>query len=341
MSIQSFLSSKSFHIFLGFLVSAVLVLWLAQAIEWSIVLEQSTRIRPLMLIPFCLCLALHFFLRALRWRYLLENGAAVPLRLLFDALMVGNFATYVLPLRAGEFIRPYMLTKKAPVPIAFPTSFTSVVIERFFDLLVVLSTFALVILFLPDLPPWVHSGAYGLSLLGIAIFVFIILGILIPKQLLQLMSFFLTPAPAPVKNFFLRTAENFIAGAIVLKNLKNLFATLILSLLVWLSNYLFIYVSLHLLPLDNSILLAVTVAVIMALAVAAPSAPGFIGVIQVSCIVSFALFDLSKELATAYAVLAHSLQYICIVSYGLYALSYNGFTLRQLREKRPQPEPSL
>ena len=76
-----------------------------------------------------------------------RQGEQVPLRRLFDAFMVGVFATFLLPFRAGEFVRPYYLKRYSHY--SFLTCFVSVVVERFFDLATVLLGFAVMLVYVP------------------------------------------------------------------------------------------------------------------------------------------------------------------------------------------------
>ena len=325
------LSSRRTQTVIGFLVSIVLIVWVVQEIDWAIAWKESKAMHFWPLIPLTIIQVLHYMLRAYRWRFLLAGGEKTSFSLLFDAILIGTLATFILPLRAGEFIRPFVLAREAQPAISFPAAFTSVVIERFFDLAIVLATFALVLLFIPEVPDWVHNGAYALSCLGFGIFLFILMGILMPHFLLNSMQFILKPFPEGIKKFFLGISREFIAGAHVLKSPRNLSLTILTSLLVWGTNYLFFYAGFYLLDIPGTLLIATTTAVIVALAVAAPSAPGFVGVIQVSCIAAFALFGLSKDLAAAYSILIHIFQYLFVCSLGCYGLLKRNLSLVQLQ----------
>jgi uncharacterized membrane protein YbhN (UPF0104 family) len=111
-----------------------------------------------------------------------------------------------------------------------------------------------------------------------------------------------------------------------------------LTLIIWLSSFAFFYVSFGLLDITPSWALAFAIGVIVALAVAAPSAPGFIGVYQAACLAGFSLFGLEESTAVAYSIITHLLQYFLFVAYGAYVLSRSGIKLGQLR--RPAATPS-
>jgi hypothetical protein len=75
--------------------------------------------------------------------------------------------------------------------------------------------------------------------------------------------------------------------------------------------------------------------VMVALAVAAPSAPGFLGTFQVGCILALStVYGFSKEFAMAYSVIGHLLQMVFNVAAGLFVLHRRGLTFSQLRSSR-------
>ncbi len=72
-----------------------------------------------------------YLLQAVRWRTLLRPVDPLGYWHTVRAIFVGMFANEVLPLRAGEVVRCYLLSRGTPLPLSI--SFTSAVIERVFD----------------------------------------------------------------------------------------------------------------------------------------------------------------------------------------------------------------
>ncbi|MCO6429970.1 MAG: flippase-like domain-containing protein [Deltaproteobacteria bacterium] len=334
----SFLSSKKFHGLLGMLVSAVLIGWMVVSVDWSGVANELRKLKWSAFIACLLGLMGHFAIRAWRWKYLLPVSDTRPsFAALMDGLMIGNFATYVLPLRAGEFIRPLVLTLHASY--GFASAFVSVVIERFFDLACVLLSFAVIVYYITGIPPWVQHGAWVLSALAMMIFLFIIAGALLPHLLLAVLEKILAVLPDRVRSALLKFTSEFLSGTRVLAHGGNLLKVIVLTALVWGSSYALSYI--YFLPLDMepSWPLAVTTGVIVALAVAAPSAPGFIGVYQTACIASFELFGYSRELAVAYSLVSHLFQYIVFIIYAWHYFLRSKLSLSLLvKRSRPTAE---
>lgn len=315
-------------------------MWLLVSVEWARVGTMLWNGHWWVLIPATLLIAFQMICRGIRWRFLLPDqaGPHISTRVLVDSIMVGNMASYVLPLRAGEFIRPLLLSFQSSYP--FSTTFVSVVIERFFDLSAVLLTFGIVLFFVPEVPDWAFHGAVGLSIVALAIFLFMLAGSILPKAIMGVAEYVLRFLPAKFQASIHRLLTNLLNGARVLRKPVNLAAVTGLTLVVWLSTYALYYTFLFFFEIDPSFSMAATVTVFVALAVAAPSAPGFVGVYQIGCMAGFKLFNVDVQVAAAFAILTHVVQYVAIVSYGGYALWKTDWSLADLmkRSNAPQPE---
>jgi len=321
---------------IGFGVSAALVGWLAYSIEWSVVWVALSKVRYELLFPLTALIVLHFLVRALRWRFLLpapSNRSDVRISKLFDGILVGAFATFVLPLRAGELVRPLMLSRQSS--FSFGVSFASVVIERFFDLSMVLISFGLMLPHVPGMPGWVEQGAYILTTLAVGLLVFLVLGSLTPIWIDRLIERCLSPLPQRVSAPLLRFVRGLLDATKVLKEPRRLVGIVALTIMVWATNYLLFWGYLWLFDIPGSVSFVVAIGVIIALAVAAPSAPGFIGVYQTACVAAFALFGLPQEEAIAYSLVSHAHQYVIFVAYGLWVLLKYNISFRELRGTSP------
>lgn len=327
---RTLIRSKWFQQFIGLAITAAIAGCLIMSLEWSKVLEALKEASIAPLIASALIMFVQLWLRSYRWRFFLPEVAEPPtVRTLFDALMAGNFATYILPLRAGEFIRPYLLSKQSRYP--FPTAFSSIVIERFFDLICVLISFAVLLQFLPELDPALYKGAALLGGLAVAILVGMLLGIFMPHQLLALVKHSGQVLPGRIGEHLERFTSELLHGLAVLRHRGNLVRVTVLSALVWGSCYMLFWSFLFCFAVPSTFLVGTTVAVVLALAVALPSAPGFLGVYQAGCIVAFRAFGVSEEVAVAYGILTHLFHYLITVGYGLWLLQHYNMRMSDLR----------
>ena len=81
-------------------------------------------------------MALTFVIRAERWQYLLGPLGPTTFRNVFRTTVIGFAASAVLPARAGEVIRPYLLARKEG--LSATAAFATILVERVIDLVAVL-----------------------------------------------------------------------------------------------------------------------------------------------------------------------------------------------------------
>jgi hypothetical protein len=82
-------------------------------------------------VAFTALLVCWHFVRATRWRHLLAPIADVPVRRILAVSWIGFAAILLMPLRAGEFVRPYMIRDKGKVSMAAATG--TIGAERIID----------------------------------------------------------------------------------------------------------------------------------------------------------------------------------------------------------------
>ena len=74
--------------------------------------------------------------RAERWQYLLAPLGQTRFWVAFRTTVIGFAASFVLPARAGEVLRPYLLARSEGLPAT--AAFATIIVERMLDLLAVL-----------------------------------------------------------------------------------------------------------------------------------------------------------------------------------------------------------
>ena len=129
----------SWKVWLGFLVS-VFFLWFAfKDMDFVAVKEAFLQAKywPLFFVAVLLLVA-HVF-RTLRWQVILSPTKHVPFWTIFSFQMIGFMILNVLPLRIGEVVKAYLLSRKEK--IAGSLVLATVVVERIFDGFVVASLF--------------------------------------------------------------------------------------------------------------------------------------------------------------------------------------------------------
>lgn len=312
-------------------ISVVIVAILAWTLDWKSFAHELARVRWPYLLPLPILLAILLLLRALRWQLLLPPAPRLSLLRLGEATILGFMASFILPLRAGEIIRPYLLSRSQPVP--FPMALASIVAERLFDALTLLGLLGLCLLHIPSIPAYVATGARAAAILTGILLALILAGAIFPKAATQGMQVLLQRMLRPsLAQKAVLAFGHFWAGLRGISTLPRLLGVLLYSALLWLLMALWYQVVLWGFGVQPSWWVGMVLNVMIALAVAAPSAPGFIGTFQAGCILGLSvIFGFSREFAVAYSVVAHVLQMGFVLLAGMIVLQARGLHFSQLR----------
>jgi uncharacterized protein (TIRG00374 family) len=324
---------------IGLAVTLGFLAWAVRGTRWDEVLAGLRAVNPLLLLASTLLATLTFPLRAIRWRVMLrdERGAPFPWAPLWHAVAIGFMANNLLPARAGEFGRAYVISRQ--VPVRFTTALASIGVERVFDALVMLALMAVAIV-APSFPA--HATVFGTELSSLAgrtavlfgaVFVLSFVVVLRPAPWLALFERVVRALfPARLAGKLAAIAEGLVAGLEVLKRPGRFAAVLFWSFVLWLTNaasfaVCFRAFGLHV-PLEGAFLLQG----ILGFAVALPSSPGFVGVFEKGTQLTLQIYGIGPSLALAYAAAYHLTGFVPVTALGLYSLSRVHLSLSDLRQ---------
>jgi glycosyltransferase 2 family protein len=280
---------------------------------------------------------LTFPARAFRWRIILASGGSeVRWAPVWRATAIGFMATNLLPARAGELARAYAASRFVAVPLA--RSIGSIAVERVFDGLIIVMLLALAIATFP-----VAGGAAvrGTTISSIAVWTgglfILLLGFLFflvhaPRETLAWLARIVRRIlPQRAAEFVVRMTRSFIEGLTVLRSPLDFARVVAWSFAVWLINAAAFYaafVAFHLgpLPLTTPLLLQGIVAV----GVAIPASPGFIGVFEGTAVFALGLYGVARTPAASMALGTHIGWFLPITAIGLWYLARSGLTLRDI-----------
>ena len=272
------------------------------------------------------------WLRAFRWRVMLEPLHPVSTGQTYAATIIGFMANNVLPMRLGEVVRAYSIGRSTGVSKS--AAFATIVVERAFDLLAVLLLLGFVVLrFRVRFPAW--AAAAGYVALAACVGLFLTMGFIRWKRDLTLRLFASATRrlPAPTRESVRGLLHRFLDGLEVLARGHRLVWVMVLSLLTWLAvavSFAFTALAFHLpQPGDASLLLVV----LTALAVMLPSGPGFVGTFEMGVRYGLTLIGVSDNRALSVALFYHAVQFIPITLIGLYHLWRQNFSLRRAMEE--------
>ncbi|MFC7337941.1 lysylphosphatidylglycerol synthase transmembrane domain-containing protein [Haloferula chungangensis] len=318
--------------YLGALVVVAVLGWLFMSLDWNEVADGFRKVDYRLLPVLVILLALNFVLRSWRWGWLLPGGRKLPLKSLLEATVFGFMASFVLPFRAGEVARPWMLSRWEPV--RFGAGMASIVVERILDALVVVGILGLSVGHWESTPTWLGAGARLLGVvggLGIAGLVLAYLFSAAFTKFGQKMVSLVFRGHLEMKLHEL--VDEFFIGLRAIKSFSQLAVVVVTSILMWLEMAAFYQVGLHTMSLSLPLWAGVTVMVLVALAVAVPGLPGFLGTFQFGCVGALALYAIGNEEALSYSIVMHVVQAVGIIGAGLWILKARGLSLKAAMER--------
>ena len=329
--------------YLLFLAFGLVLLWLSfRKLDMQEVWGEIKKARYAWLFFSLFLVLISHVLRAARWN-LLIGGLNYKTRLstTFFSVMIGYLANTAVP-RMGEFVRCGVLSKKENIP--FNALFGTVIIERIFDLLVLVGLIVGVIVFQINLlRDFLHEilGPFAktlfVNILDITLFSLLLVFLLVGTFVLLKRNkhwFENHPFYLKMRRFF----RGVFDGVKTVKTMKNKWLFLIYTFLIWLFYALMVYVPVMMFPetaklnfVDGLTLLAIG-----SLGIVAP-VPGGIGAyhfIVKSILVE--LYHITPDVAISFATITHAGQTLLNVSVGSLGYLYILLTKKQVpRNEKP------
>ena len=322
--------SRTLRIVLSIVVSAVFLGFAVRKVDWGEAGAALGAAQYLYIVPMLVVSIWSLYIRAQRWRVLLRPLGNPAMRTLVAATNIGFMANMVLPLRMGEVIRPVLVSRKEREPLGGVLA--TIVLERIFDLFMILFLFGVAAAAV-SVSEAVRQWGYRMFIVAIAVGAGTAFVRWQEALALRLLAWALRPLPPrfaqPIDQFF----RGFVRALEILDSPLTFLQVLGWSLYLWLvisSTYAFGVLAFNLpVPL---VVGSVAIMAVIAIAVSAPSAPGFIGAFQLGCTLGLAIFGVSQSQAIAYSIVLHLTQFAGTVAAGLYSLTREGMSLRQLEE---------
>lgn len=123
------------------LLAAGLLAWFLRGVDLADVWSHVRAARPGWMVLAVALMVSTYWIRAWRWQQLLAPVGPARFRTVFRAGVVGFAALALLPARAGDLLRPYLLARQERLPVSAVVA--TIVVERILDLLAVLGLMAL------------------------------------------------------------------------------------------------------------------------------------------------------------------------------------------------------
>jgi len=333
------LGSNTTRLIIGCLIGLVFLYLAGRKVDFSLMWEAFTRVNYWFVLLAVPIIFFSHFLRALRWRYLMDPIKRVDVASLFSALLIGYMANILMPAHLGELLRAYVLGKKREVSAS--STFATIVVERIIDVFALLLLMVFAILLYP-FPDWINKAGYAMLVGTVGLFVFLILLKKYFAFFERFLNLFFKPMPKGVHERLVRGIGRFVSGIVPLRSVWDYPVVAVLSVVIWacygliihLVLYAFDFVSIYHLPWSTSLI----VLVVTTIGIVVPSSPGYVGTYHWLCQISLAMFGVPAGPALSFAILTHGVNFLPVLIAGLILAYYEGVEIFKAQDKAASPK---
>lgn len=280
--------------------------------------------------------ALTYVIRAWRWQYLLAPVGHVRLSAALRATIIGFAATALLPARAGELLRPWLLARREG--LSATAAFATIVVERLLDTVTVLLLFALFLLvFDPGLSA-ADGATFSQMKIGGAVMAAACGGLLVglfvlaghPAMLDRLIAGLGRVLPSRVAGTAGRLLRLFAGGVATVRQPRRLAMALLLSLPLWLSIATGIWLVTRAFHIDMPLPGAFLIVALLVVGVAVPT-PGAVGGFHYFYrLGATAFYAAPNDRAVGAAIVLHAVSFVPVAVVGLLLLAQEGLSLSRV-----------
>jgi len=313
---------KSLRFWLGLGISLVMILWALSQVDLGGLGRALVRTNYSYLLLCLPIIWLQYVVRALRWDYLLRPVAKVPYRSLLASTVVGFTGNLLLPARLGEIMSAVDVGRREGISKA--SALATILLERVLDGLAVVPLFLLAAWSLgvfagpSDMAGHTRTAATVFGLVYLGVLIVVVALSLNPRRSLALLGLILSPLPQKISAKLLGFASSIVAGLMLLRYPRLLVPALAYTLILWLMLAAPLYILALAVGHPVSFTAALFVNGLICLAIAVPSAPGYVGTFHYAIQVGFGvLLGMSQEKALALAVIFHGVTFAFTVLYCL------------------------
>jgi glycosyltransferase 2 family protein len=329
-----------------FLLTLALLVYFLRDADPAAMWAETRRADPWLLFAALGVTALTYLLRAWRWQSLLAPIGPTRFGVALKTTIIGFAASGILPARAGEVIRPYLLARSEGLPAT--AAFATIILERLLDMATVLLLFTVFVYTVPpgtmatgaaqwsDVKFWSAVSA-AVSVAGLAV-LFALAGH--PERLGRAALRIERVLPAALARTLASFVEAFAQGLAVMRDPARLLAALVQSFPLWLSIAAGIWLTSQAFHITFPFTASFLVATLLVVGVAVPT-PGAIGGFHAAyqiAVVTF--FGAPDDRAKSAAIVLHAISFIPVMVVGLALMAREGLTLSGARKMAAERDPA-
>jgi glycosyltransferase 2 family protein len=294
------------------LLAAALLYYSLRGIEWRQVVRIVAGAAPGRLALAAGIATTTLFLRACRWRVLLNAEGTVSVSTAFWATAAGYFGNNFLPARAGELVRTLMISSRSGLETTYVLA--TALSERAADAVALVIISAVVLPILPAAPGWLADAARPLAILGSLAAMAIAF---LPRfESAARAAIERAPLPHACRPRVIAVMEHGLHGMRAFHDMRRLSQFLALTAVIWTMDAFASVIVAKALGFAMPVPVAFLLMASLGLGSALPSTPGYVGIYQFVAVTVLTPFDFTRNDAIAYILVAQALAYTVVAIWG-------------------------
>jgi glycosyltransferase 2 family protein len=343
---------KARQLLIGLTIAVGALYYTLRNVSLDELIASFKELQLIYLLPAFVIILLSYIARAYRWKILLSPFKEIPVKDIYAPLMIG-FMGNVLPARAGEFLRAYLVGKKHG--ITFAGAFSTIIVERLFDMVCLLALFVWVFVVNVDMfdPNLTFSGVSVQTMLAgfgklclilvVGLLSFMFLLAYKETQVKSAIGWLIKPLPNKWQEKVLFMVGEFALGCKIIKDPSALVQIIFWSLVLWLlfvaTYYPFYYAfDLQDKSLDSVLLLTVMVCVLITIL----PTPAFLGSFNAGVLI--ALHEIMGEAevkAVSFGMVSWAASFIVLIGGGVFFILKDHMSVQSLIQAEEDAETEL
>ena len=307
------------------LLAAMLLCFSLRGIEWKVVAQTVTSIRPAWAVIALTVSLVPMFLRAARWRILLEAQSPVSFRTTFWAVAAGYFGNNFLPARGGELVRSYIVRERSTLGGSYVLA--TALTERVADAVSLVLIGAVALILAPQAGIWMKAARGSFAVIGCVGIIGLACLPGLERTALKLLKRF-----PRLQNM----VRQMLLGVRSLHSWRTVLPFAAYTAAIWAIDAVATATLAHALSIPMPVSVAMLLIIGLSLSSALPSTPGYVGVYQFVAVTVLKPFGISPSAAIAFILVTQAASYLVTTTLGMLAMTrFTPFNWQAFR--RPLP----
>ena len=329
---------RSWRFWVGLAISAVFIVLAFHSTNFGSVGSALSRANYVWLLPAVAVYLASLYVRAIRYRALVRRLVDTTAPQMFAVLCIAFMANNVVPARAGELVRAYVMGERYGVKKV--AALGTILVERLFDGLTLLSFLLVTVLLLGA-----NSTLKGLAAIALVVFVFglVVFGAILafPERCWLLIQHLTDYLPGKVRPLARDLASSLLDGMVTLRRPGTALTVIVCSPIAWAMEGATFWCVGQAFGIHLHLGWFIMTMAAGNLALTVPSSQGGIGPFEYFAKQVLLFAGVGAGAAAAFTIAVHAMVILPVVALGLVFLSLFGVSLSRAiaTERRDDDEP--